>query len=251
MPRIASLKRAARVRPHNLQLVRGEVSAPEILLYDEIGFWGITAEEFRRELAAIDAPTIHLRINSPGGEVFDGMAIFNALREHPAHVITHIDGLAASMASIVALAADEVRMAENAFLMIHEPWSLVIGNAADLRKEAQVLDKLSGAMAGIYRLASGATDEQVLAWMGEETWFSAAEALDAGFAHEVLSEEPEAIKQAAALFDLSVFAHVPDVLVAAAVAAPSDDQPLVALRDDENRAAAEVLRLRLELAAKA
>lgn len=199
-----------RRRQANLRVAQTDTEA-EIMLYDEISWFGITAEAFKRELDAISAPIINLRINSPGGDVFDSLAIYNALREHSSRVVTHIDGIAASMASVIALAADEVRMAENAFLMVHNPWSLVIGNAADLRKEADLLDKVAGSLAMAYRQRTGASEEQVAAWMDAETWFTADEASEAGFVDEVVYSAKET-DSPAALFDLSIFAHVPDAL---------------------------------------
>lgn len=197
-------------------VIRSVADEAEILLYDEIGFWGVTAEAFRRELEAVNARTVHLRINSPGGSVFDGLAIYNALREHPAHVITHIDGLAASIASVVALAGDEVRMAEGAFLMIHDPWTITIGNAEQLRKDAELLDKIGGTASSIYQAKTGAESDQITTWMADETWFSGPEAVDAGFADALenvfADEDPVAL--AAALYDLSIYSHVPDALVA-------------------------------------
>jgi ATP-dependent Clp protease protease subunit len=235
-------------------MVRGEAepSEAEILLYDEIGWWGVTAEEFRRELDGLSAETIHLRINSPGGNVFDGVAMYNALREHPARIVTHIDGLAASMASMVALAGDEVHMTGNAFFMIHDPWTISIGNAAELRKDADVLEKVGGSLEDTYRHKTGATTEQVRAWMEAETWFTADEASEAGFVDVVVTEEEtdEALAAAAAAYDLSVFAHTPDVL-AAPPSAASGEEPvpdLADLRAGEDRAVASVLRLRLDMA---
>lgn len=179
----------------------------EVLLYDEIGYFGITAKEFVTRLQAIEAETIHLRVNSPGGDVFDGLTIANALRGHQAQVIVHVDGLAASIASIIALAGDEVRMAENAFLMIHDPFTIAIGNAEDFRKVAGTLDKVAGVLADTYRAKSGAETEQVKQWMADETWFTAQEAVDAG-----LADTAEAPSEARASFDLSVFAKAPDAL---------------------------------------
>jgi len=189
----------------NLRVVRAETDEPEILLYDEIGWWGITAEGFKRELDALAAPTIHVRINSPGGNVFDGIAIYNALREHSAHIVTHVDAMAASMASMVALAGDEVRMAENAFFMIHDPWVFALGNVRELRKTADTLEKLGGSLEATYEKRTGATHEQVRAWMEEETWLTGAEALEAGFIDMVVTEDAdETALEAAASFDLSV-----------------------------------------------
>ena len=205
----------------------------DILLYDEIGFWGITAADFRRELDGIKASTINLRLNSPGGDVFDGIAIYNALREHPAKVITHIDGVAASMASMIALAGDEVRMAENGFLMIHNPWAMVVGNADDLRKEAELLDQISGSMLMAYEAKSPATSEQIKDWMADETWFTAADAKEAGFVDEVIGVESddEALASVAATFDLSIYAHVPAALSGAESHEPTVRDLERALRD--------------------
>lgn len=183
----------------------------EILLYDEIGgWWGIQAEDIRRELSGLTAKTVHVRINSPGGSVFDGMAVYNAIREHTARIVTHIDGVAASMASVVALAGDEVRMSESAFFMIHEPWTITIGNAEQLRKDAALLDKIGGTAAKIYQAKTGTTADEVREWMEAETWFTGQEAIDAGFV-DALENQAEGAEPAA-LFDLSIFAHAPDAL---------------------------------------
>lgn len=182
-----------------------------VFIYDEIGYWGISPQTIATDLQAIKSDTIHLRLNTPGGAVHDGMAIYNLLKEHAAKVIVHIDGLAASIGSVIAMAGDEIRMAENANLMIHEPWSIVMGGAEDMRKEAEILDKVAGQIVGTYVARTGATEEQVLDWMGAETWFTAAEAKEAGFVDVV---EPNNAKAQAMVrtFDLSVFAHTPDAL---------------------------------------
>lgn len=180
----------------------------EILLYDEIGFFGVDANSFVRDLKAIDAETIHLRINSPGGSVFDGVAIHNALKDHPARIVSHIDSLAASMASVIALAGDEISMAENAFLMIHDPWTLTIGNSEQLRKDADLLDKLGDTVIrSSYMAKTGKSEEEIKAWMADETWFTAEEALAAGFVDSI--EKKSEVK---AKFDLSVFAKTPRAL---------------------------------------
>lgn len=179
----------------------------EILLYDEIGFWGITAEEFVRDLDALKTDEVLVRINSPGGEVFDGTAIYNAIRQDSRRIVTQIDGLAASMASAIAMAGDEVRMADNAFLMIHNPWSLMWGDAEDLRKEADLLEKIGLTLAGSYSGKTGIKIETIMELMGEETWYTGVEAKDAGFI-DVMFTDTEA-DEPEALFDLSVFGHVP------------------------------------------
>lgn len=197
-----------------LRVVAAANDTVELMLYDEIGYWGITAKAFKETLDSINAGTIHMRINSPGGDVFDGFAMYNALREHPADVVTYIDGVAASMASVIAMAGREIHMAENAFLMIHNPWAFVIGNAEDMRKEADLLDKLAGGMSQSYESRADADPEQVRAWMDAETWFTAAEAKEAGLIDAVVTadEEDDHVARIAASFDLSVYAHAPAAL---------------------------------------
>lgn len=180
-----------------------------VYVYDEIGWFGIQAEQFVKDLNAISTPTIHLRINSPGGSVFDGTSMYNAIKQHKSKVVVHIDGLAASIASIVALAGDEVRIAENAYLMIHEPWSIAIGDAEDLRKEADLLDKVSGTIAKTYMDKSGKDEEEIKALMKAETWLTGQEALENGFADAVESDTEEE-NSPSNLFDLSIFNNVPD-----------------------------------------
>jgi ATP-dependent Clp protease protease subunit len=221
----------------NLRLVRNEsANEADLVLYDEIGFWGVDARTFLQELQALDVETIHLRINSPGGNVFDGIAIANALKQHKARVVSHIDGLAASIASIIALAADEVRISENAFLMIHNAFTITIGNAEQLRKDAAVLDKLDGSLISTYVQKTGATEDQVKAWMKEETWFNADEAEEHGFI-DVVDGRSEADAQ----FDLSMYAHAPAALARRdAPPAPKDLER--ALRDAGcSRAAAKAI----------
>ena len=109
---------------------------PTIYIYDEISYWGISAEEIVQDIEAVDdSVTLHIRYNTPGGNIFDGFSIFNAVRRHKGKTISHIDGLAASISSVMALASDEVRIAENATFMIHRPWSIVIGMEEDFLKE--------------------------------------------------------------------------------------------------------------------
>lgn len=187
----------------------GADNSVDVLLYDAIGGWdGILAKDFVPQLNAIKAATIHVRVNSPGGDVFEGITIANALKAHPANVVVHIDGLAASIASIIALAGDEVRMAENAFLMIHNPWTFAIGNAADFRKTADTLDTIAGALIDTYVKKTGAPRADVIAWMDEETWLNAEDALAEGFVDAVDSADAEG-EAIAARFDLSVFAKTP------------------------------------------
>jgi ATP-dependent Clp endopeptidase proteolytic subunit ClpP len=163
----------------------------EILLYDEIGYWGVTAQDFVTQLAQITAGTINVRINSPGGDVFDGLAIYQALKSHPATINTFVDGWAASAASFIALAGDTVTMGENAFMMIHKAWGVGVGNATDMRDLANTLDKIDGQLASIYAKKTGKSAAEMLALMAGEsdgTWFTAAEAKAIGLADAVDAE---------------------------------------------------------------
>lgn len=179
-------------------------------LYEPIdswgGPWGISAKEFVETLDQVaDANEIRLHINSPGGEVWEGIAILNALRNHPARVVAVVDGLAASAASFIASGADEVVMGRNTELMIHDAWGLGIGPAADMRDLADRLDKISDNIASVYAAKAGGTVPSWRAAMLAETWYSADEAVAAGLADRVEGDEPETDARNA--FDLSLFKH--------------------------------------------
>ena len=176
----------------------------EIFIYDEIGFFGITAKDFRDELATVTAPRVALHINSPGGDVFDAVAIYNAIRTHPADVTAYVDSLAASAASFIALAADKVVMAKHSQMMIHDAWGMAVGNADDMRKMSDFLAKQTDIIAAIYAERAGKDVAHWRGLMAEETWFSDEEAVAAGLAHEVGAAV--AVKNT---FDLSVFRRVP------------------------------------------
>lgn len=177
-----------------------------IYIYDAIGFFGIEANQLVQEIDQLDADEITLRINSPGGDVFDGAAIYNALERHPATIHSHIDGLAASMASLIALAGETVEMAENAFYMIHKPWSMALGTADDFRSEANLLDKIEGTAVGVYARRSGMSNEQITGLLAAETWYTAEEAREAGFIDKISGSDDSRESR----FDLSVFANAPE-----------------------------------------
>ncbi len=185
----------------------------DILIYDEIGFWGIDASGFIRDLASVKSPTINVRINSPGGSVFDGIAIYNSLAQHSAKIVVHIDGWAASIASVIAMAGDEIRISEAAQIMIHQPWSFVVGPAADMRKEADILDSLEEAITDVYVARTGGDRGQISAWVKAETWFKGKAAVDAGFADELVPlKQNKAAAPAARLgseFFASIFPNLP------------------------------------------
>ena len=199
--------------------IRARESGAEVLIYDEIGAYGVSAKGFLAELGALpdDAP-IDLRLNSPGGSVFDAVAIHNALSRHAGTVTVWIDGIAASAASYVAMAGDAIVMPENAFLMIHDPSGLVMGTAADMREMAGTLDKIAASMTRGYAARSGKPEDEIAALMAAETWFSAAEALEAGLATQLA--EPVRI---AASFDIARFRNAPPELVEAVETAETDD----------------------------
>lgn len=185
-------------------------SVAELYIYGNIGDrWnedGVIASELVRDIAALDVSTINLRINSYGGSVPDGLAIYNALRRHSATVAVFVDGVAISCASYIAMAGDTITMAKNAQMMIHAPWSFAYGNAPQLRQQAEVLDRYSKAMASAYADKSGKSYDDALAFLtdGKDHWFLADEAVAEGFADEV-GEEIAVAASIASSFDLSRF----------------------------------------------
>jgi len=167
----------------------------EVFIYDVIGdswFGGVTAADFVRDLRAINATRILLRINSPGGAISDAVAIRTALVEHPAAIETHIDGLAASAASWVGLAAEKVVMARHATMMIHEPLDIMVGNAEDMRKMAEMLDHFGDDIAKMFQEKAGGEVDEWRERMREETWYSDEEAVAAGLADEIAAQETPA-----------------------------------------------------------
>jgi ATP-dependent Clp endopeptidase proteolytic subunit ClpP len=183
---------------------KAESLEAEILLFGEIGMWGITAKDFTNELKELGPRDRYIvRINSPGGDVFEGAAIYNALRRLKGDVEVHVDGLAASMASVIAMAGDKIVMGEASMMMIHNPWSFAIGEAEDMRKQADVLDKVKASILKAYTKRSGKSEEDVSALMDAETWLTAEEAVAEGFADEVDGDllEIEEEARAALRFD--------------------------------------------------
>ena len=177
----------------------------ELLIYDVIGDWaGLSARQLVNTLKDIDAAEITVRINSPGGSVFDGIAIYNALRYHNAHIHVRIEGMAASIASVIAMAGDSVHMAENALLMIHNPFGWVGGDAEELRKMADMLDKTTEVIAQTYCGRCELDQDDVMKMMDDETWFTATEAQGHG-----LIDAIDGPVKMAANFDLTGFAHPP------------------------------------------
>lgn len=215
--------------PIRFKMEKSANQSADIFIYDVIGdSWdGTTAKQFAADLRALGSiKTLNIYINSPGGSVDDGTAIYSNLRRHAARKIVHIDGLAASMASLVAMAGDEIRMANNALMMIHRPWGIAIGNEEDLIKAAGVLKKTGDMMVGTYAERSGASEADVAEMMADETWFTAQEAVDAGFA-DAISEDVQIA--ALAQYDvtaLTKFKNVPETLRKAFAEKPANDTQL-------------------------
>ncbi len=222
---------------------RAEVRQTEISIFDEIGYYGVSAKQFIGDLKRVPADhEIVLKIHSPGGEVFDGNAIFNALKRHPGGVTVQIEGLAASMATVISLAGAPVKMAANGFYMIHNPWGVAMGDADEMRDQAALLEKIREGMIAAYASKSGQEPEQIAAWMDAETWFSAEEAQAAGFVDEVT--DSLAIAASANKFSrLGKFRNAPSDLTARSVdmdpqleAAAEIDQEVVIEATEEQAA---------------
>lgn len=179
----------------------------EVYIYDEIGYWGTTAADFVRDLRDISAKNIDLHLNSPGGEVFDAIAIYNALVQHDANVNTIIDSLAASAASFIAMAGSTVTIAKNATMMIHDAMGLTIGNAADMREMAEALDKMSDNIASIYADHAGGEIADWREAMKAETWYNAEEAMSAGLADEIYGQQSQGSGEEENSWDLSIFQY--------------------------------------------
>ena len=191
--------------------IRARAAGAEVLIYDEIGAYGVTAKGFLAELGALpDDAAIDLRLNSPGGSVFDAVAIYNALKRHAGEITVWIDGIAASAASYIAMAGDTIVMPENAFLMIHDPSGLVMGTAEDMRATAAALDKVKASLIQGYAAKSGKADDEIAALMAAETWLDAKDALALGLADRIALP----VKLAAS-FDVAKFRNAPPALIEA------------------------------------
>lgn len=189
----------------------------ELLVYDSIGasFWGggVTAEGVKQKLdEAGDVKKITLRINSPGGDVFEASTIYSLLTQHKADVECYVDGLAASAAFTIAMAADKIHISEAGMMMLHNSLGMCMGYGSDMRAMADLLDKVSGTMRDIYSKRSGMKADEVQALMDAETWMTAEEAVEAGFADDEIQRDPEDDEEAKALagsYDLSKFKNGP------------------------------------------
>ena len=200
----------------------------EIFLYEDVGdswFGGVSAKQFAADLNALgNVKNIALRINSYGGDVFEGLAIYRQLADHKAKVTAHIDGVAASIASIIAMSANKILIAEAGFLMIHNAAGAVMGEADDMRRMAETLDTVTGTLRGVYEARTRHDDAKIREWMDAETWFTGADAVAEGFADEIVPNVKVTNHLTADLRNKHNFRHAPQVLVGRPAASNARDR---------------------------
>jgi ATP-dependent Clp protease protease subunit len=227
-PRLLQLLLSNAATPRSF---RCEESGDEatIYLYDVIDdYWGISAQSFVQQLAGLTAKTVHLRINSPGGDVFAARAMATAVRGYHGKVISHIDGVAASAATYVALAAAEVEMTQGAFFMVHKAWALAIGNSDELLELAALLEKVDDSIAHDYQRKTKKARDKIDAWMKAETWFNADEAKAEGFVDRVVDGDPVDDR-----WDLAAYERAPEA--SKRKPAPAMDDQVAAARATSER----------------
>lgn len=230
----------------------------ELLLYGEISevsWWGdeVTPKQFREELEALgDIEELRVYINSPGGDVFAGQAILSMLKRHSAYKVVYIDGLAASAASIVAMAGDVIRMPRNAMMMIHNVWTIVVGDANELREVADALDRITESVVAAYEEKTGLDRDEIKRMMDAETWMTAEEAVELGFADEIEDAKTVAASIRDGMLivngiscDLSYFRNPPKLVVVPAGEETEEKVPLPEGCDPEDEEAAKQRKLRL------
>lgn len=177
-----------------------DTGTAEIYIYDEIGYLAISAKDFVNDLNKLKNQNIDVHLNTPGGEVFDGIAIYNALKAHKANVTCYVDGVAASIGSVIAMAGDKVVMAKNAQMMIHDGYGMCVGNSADMKEMMLLLDKTSDNIASIYAEKTSTNPNKWRQMMQDTTWFSADQAVKAGLADEIVGQSDQTNN-----WDLSIF----------------------------------------------
>ena len=192
----------------------GEAS---LYIYGVIAEWGVSAQGVAQALAGLKVDTLHVYINSPGGDVMEGRAIMAELRRFPGKAIAHIDALCASAATSIAMACGEVQMSEGAFFMIHEAMGPCFGSKQDMRMTADLLEKVEGSIVDDYKAKTGKEEDEIRAWMNAETWFSASEAKEHGFVDSITTAD----KKAKNTWNLAAFDKTPEALKAP----PPDPQP--------------------------
>ena len=193
---------------HGYSVITNNATEGTVYLYGQIGddlFGdGVSAKQFADDINALDVAVLNVQINSPGGSVFDGIAMKASLDRHPARIRVSIDGVAASIASVVAMAGDEITIADGGFVMVHRPFMMTAGTASDLRGHADLLDKIDGQIQAAYHHRTGLPLADIDAMMEAETWMDSAEAVERGFA-DGLSPE----LRIAAKFDMTRYQNTP------------------------------------------
>jgi ATP-dependent Clp protease, protease subunit len=218
VPRLLQLVRNNAERTRDIRAEEADDVA-HVYVYGVIGGWfgDVTAQAFATVLSSIKASTVHLHINSPGGDVFEARAMMSAIANHPATFVAHVDGLAASAATMLVMACDESEISQGGFFMIHNAWTVAIGNKTDLRTTADLLEKVDDTIVDDYRRKTKKSEAQIREWMDQETWFSAEEAQANGFVDRVVEVVPEgedaeaepAEPENRAAWDLSAYEHAP------------------------------------------
>jgi len=203
-------------------LVRNSVDEATIYIYDIIdAYWGVSATSIVQQLEDVaDVPTLHIRFNSPGGDVFQGKAIAEAIRRFTGKTIAHIDSLAASAASSIAIACDEVEISQDAFFMIHNASGVVWGDKVAMRERADLLEKVEGTVVSGYVAKTGKDTADIVSWMDAETWFTADEAIANGFCDRISGAADKAAKNT---WNLAAYNKAPKALMEPAAAAPKPE----------------------------
>lgn len=202
----------------------------------EAEYWGgVSPQAFAKALKSIKG-AVELRINSPGGDVFGARAMATAMREHDGEITAHVDGYAASAASLIAISANKTVMAEGSMMMIHKAWTFAMGNADDLTSRAALLSKIDDGLAETYASKSGGNAEDFAKMMAEETWFSADEAVSAGLAHEV-AKDTKPTKKAKNAWNLSAFEKAPVAALEPDPVVATDDEHSLRIRQHAARMA--------------
>ena len=208
------------------KFVAATADQPSVLsIYDEIGFWGVQAKDFISDLAKVSSKVLNVEINSPGGDVFAGLAIYNALKGSGKEIVVKVMGVAASAASLIAMAGDKIIMPKNTFMMIHNPWSFAAGNADELRDTAATLDKIGASLLATYAARTGMPEDEIKPLLAKDTWMTADEALASGFATEVTENVTAKASFDMARADLPTAVRA--VFAAAQNAPPPEPEPMV------------------------
>lgn len=211
----------------NWYRIENKAEDAEVYIYDEIGGWGVTAQSFLNDIKRVKGNII-LHINSPGGDTLDGIAIYNLLKDHIGKVTVKIEGLAASIASIIAMAGDSIEMADNSLMMIHNPWAIAGGEVSDFEKMAEILTKVKSLLITTYQAKTSLTSEEISQMMDAETWLDAKEAKAKGFV-DVITSSARIKNQYHKSYNSNKYKEWESLLNT-----PPLDEPSIALPQDKN-----------------